>query len=170
MRLKGLGRQIKLATKFAQNAQEIAGSENQLEQIRANILKAGANHLKESDKLLGDSIMTNARLETSMQSRAAKLAGDLKIEELKSNQGLQQQAATLQGQLRAMAATHDEQTKLIQFKSDQALKDGVSGVRSGFQDARAQAEYNRQLHDYINATDDKGFFSFVRNPVRGLLR
>lgn len=150
LRLKGLGKQIKLAGKFAQNAEGIEAGLNQLEQVRVDMMSAGAGNLKQSDNLLSQAIMANAKLESGMKSQAAKLAGDLRVEELNSQQGLQQQQATLEGRLNTMAATHDAKMSLIGFKAKQALSNGVSAIQDGYRIAQDNARTDRELNSFIS--------------------
>ena len=170
LRLKGLTQQVKLAAKFSQNAEGIESNLNQLEEVRSQMISSGANNLKASDKLLGNAIRTNAKLESSMKNEAAKLVSDLKIEEARSGQQLQQQEATLQGQLRAMAATHDAQMQLINYKSDQNLKQGVAGVKDGYRAAQDGARYARELNNYINGDNSSFRPRLPSFSARGLFR
>lgn len=170
VRVKQLKNQEKLAATYAKNAEKIGASLNQLEQTRVDMLATGSGQLKASDRMLSNAIMTNARLETSMKGQAAKLAGDLKIEELKSSQGLQQQQASLEGTLRTMAATHDAQLKLINYEGRENLKQGVASVKDGYQDARNNAKYSRDLNNYINGHGANTQFRLPSFSARGMFR
>ncbi|EKU98138.1 hypothetical protein Lepto7375DRAFT_7399 [Leptolyngbya sp. PCC 7375] len=170
VRAKTLKQQEKLAAKYAQNADSIESSLNQLEAVRSEILSAGSSNLQASDRLLGKAIRTNAKLESTMKREAAKLAGDLRIEQVRSEQGLEQHSATLKGQLDAMSATHDAQMRLIDYEANQNLRQGVSEIKDGYQEAKDNARYNRDFNNYINGHGANTRFRLPSFSAKGMFR